>query len=266
MYFQIAIDGMARILCMSELIDKDPAKLSSSTHGGRSSTARAEHHTHPRSSQSKDRRSTPRHQTEPGGYGSCVQPSPVPADPGGGGLIDRSPVHCPVSPALEADVRDIRRLLKTYVTRLETKDAAARAAKEWRIVARVLDRLFFFCYIGTIVVSMFTIFPGDISATYSTDPPADEPTTTLAPDAEYDPDYTRWRHRDVTGSSSVTFINRSTWRLISTLSHSLSDTRIWVLCFLFHSWLMPKIDCTRFPVTIPSCQLDDLSPLPPRAL
>ena len=173
---------MARILCMSELIDKDPAKLSSSSHAGRSSTARAEHHSHPRT-QSKDRRSAPRNQSEPS-YGSCVQPSPVPAD--AGGLIDRSPVHCSVSPALEADVRDIRRLLKTYVTRLETKDATARAAKEWRIVARVLDRLFFFCYIGTIIVSMFTIFPGDSSHLHSTDPPADDPTTTLAPDADYD--------------------------------------------------------------------------------
>jgi len=45
--------------------------------------------------------------------------------------------------------------------RLENKDAAAKTTKEWRIVARVLDRIFFFCYIGTIVVSLFTIFPRD---------------------------------------------------------------------------------------------------------
>jgi len=50
------------------------------------------------------------------------------------------------------DIREIRKLLKSYVTRLENKDAAARTTKEWRIVARVLDRIFFFCYIGTIVV------------------------------------------------------------------------------------------------------------------
>jgi len=202
---------MARILCMAEFIDKDPAKLSAaSSHGGRSSSA---HHSHARSAQSKDRRSTARnlHQSEPGSYASCVQPSPacpggicpgvlwsvsalsciqpspVSADPSAA-VADRSPVHCPVSPALEADVRDIRRLLKTYVTRLETKDAAARAAKEWRIVARVLDRLFFFCYIGTIIVSMFTIFPGDMSHLHSTEPPADS-STTATPDTDYD--YTR---------------------------------------------------------------------------
>jgi len=113
------------------------------------------------------------------GLSQRVQPSPVP--PVDGGPVDRSPVHCPLSPALEADVRDIRRLLKTYVTRLETKDAAARATKEWRIVARVLDRLFFFCYIGTILVSLFTIFPGDVSHWYSTEPPTDAPSTDTAP-------------------------------------------------------------------------------------
>jgi len=170
MCFQIAIDGMARVLCMSELIDKDPAKATSSSHAGRSSTARPEHHSHPRP-QSKDRRSTQRNQSEPS-YGSCIQPSPVPTD--AAGLVDRSPVHCPVNPALEADVRDIRRLLKTYVTRLETKDAAARTAKEWRIVARVLDRLFFFCYVGIIIVSMIVIFYSSGSHAHSTELPADD--------------------------------------------------------------------------------------------
>ena len=171
---------MARILCMADLIDTDPVKTSS-CHAGRSSTPRPDHHCHARS-QSKDRRTAARNSETSYGAGSHVQPSPVPADPAAsaGALVDRSPVHYPVSPALEADVRDIRRLLKTYVTRLETKDAAARAAKEWRIVARVLDRLFFFCYIGTIMVSMFTIFPGDSSHLYSTEPPCDDPASTTA--------------------------------------------------------------------------------------
>jgi len=81
---------------------------------------------------------------------------------------DDSADHSPVfyaggfgHPAIENDIREIRKLLKSYVTRLENKDAAARTTKEWRIVARVLDRIFFFCYIGTIVVSLFTIFPRD---------------------------------------------------------------------------------------------------------
>jgi len=78
----------------------------------------------------------------------------------------------------ESDIREIRKLLKSYVTRLENKDAAAKTTKEWRIVARVLDRIFFFCYIGTIVVSLFTIFPRDggpqeyaMAMTTTTSPP-----------------------------------------------------------------------------------------------
>lgn len=93
----------------------------------------------------------------------------------GGG--DRSPVYGGPPPGfaaatvacgfagnqvLEADIREIRRLLKAYMMRVENKDAAAKTTKEWRIVARVLDRLFFLCYIGAIVVSLFTIFPRDI--------------------------------------------------------------------------------------------------------
>jgi len=130
--------------------------------------------------ESKERRPARSQPPEPvysgvGVGGGVPSSSPVPGD--------RSPVHCPVSPALEADVRDIRRLLKTYVSRLETKDAAARAAKEWRIVARVLDRLFFFCYIGTIIVSMFMfiVFPGDSSYPIAIEPPDAEPATTPAP-------------------------------------------------------------------------------------
>jgi len=152
--------------------------------------------------ESKERRPARSQPPEPvysgvGVGGGVPSSSPVPGD--------RSPVHCPVSPALEADVRDIRRLLKTYVSRLETKDAAARAAKEWRIVARVrgcrpgklftpivarvLDRLFFFCYIGTIIVSMFMfiVFPGDSSYPIAIEPPDAEPATTPA---DYD-DYSR---------------------------------------------------------------------------
>ena len=66
---------------------------------------------------------------------------------------------CAVSPPLEQDIREIRRILKSYMSRLGDKDANAKTAKEWRIVARVLDRLFFFMYCSTIVVSLATIFP-----------------------------------------------------------------------------------------------------------
>ena len=69
---------------------------------------------------------------------------------------DKSPMHNQV---IESDVREIKRILRTYIQRLNEKDAQGRIAKEWRIVARVLDRSFFFMYVMTIIVSLATIFP-----------------------------------------------------------------------------------------------------------
>ena len=71
---------------------------------------------------------------------------------------DMSPLH---SQAMENDVKEIKRILKTFMNRLSDKDAQGKIAKEWRIVARILDRLFFFLYVITIIVSLATIFPKD---------------------------------------------------------------------------------------------------------
>ena len=60
---------------------------------------------------------------------------------------------------LESDVREVRRILQAYALRLSERDAHARVTKQWRLVARVLDRLFFFFYCATIMVSLATIFP-----------------------------------------------------------------------------------------------------------
>ena len=64
-----------------------------------------------------------------------------------------------VSAATRADLVDIRTMLATYMKRLADKDATASVTKEWRIVAKVFDRLFFFLYCATIIVSLCTIFP-----------------------------------------------------------------------------------------------------------
>jgi len=61
--------------------------------------------------------------------------------------------------ALQSDIREIRRIIKAYVGRLQDRELTNHVAKEWRVVARVLDRLFFMLYIGTIVVSLATMFP-----------------------------------------------------------------------------------------------------------
>jgi len=61
--------------------------------------------------------------------------------------------------SLERDMREIRRILRTYMTRLSDKDALDRVTMEWKTVARVLDRLFFYLYCSAILVTMATIFP-----------------------------------------------------------------------------------------------------------
>jgi len=73
--------------------------------------------------------------------------------------IERCTDQIPNGRALQTDIREIRRIIKSYVGRLQDREAAARNAKEWRIVARVLDRLFFMVYICTITVSLATMFP-----------------------------------------------------------------------------------------------------------
>ena len=61
--------------------------------------------------------------------------------------------------ALQNDAREIRRIIKSYINRMQDKDASGKVQKEWRIVARVLDRLFFLFYVSTIIISLATIFP-----------------------------------------------------------------------------------------------------------
>jgi hypothetical protein len=53
----------------------------------------------------------------------------------------------------------VKRLIRNYVGRLSEKENVARAAKEWRNLSRVIDRIFFFMYLSVIVVSLATIFP-----------------------------------------------------------------------------------------------------------
>lgn len=80
----------------------------------------------------------------------------------GGGGDDTEIIHSSIiaqNQVIESDVREIKRILRTYIQRLNEKDAQARIAKEWRIVAKVIDRIFFFGFLATIFVSLATVFP-----------------------------------------------------------------------------------------------------------
>ena len=63
------------------------------------------------------------------------------------------------SQAIESDVKDIKRYLKQLLMRVHIKEERRKVAAEWKTVALVLDRLFFFCYLAAIVISLATIFP-----------------------------------------------------------------------------------------------------------
>lgn len=105
----------------------------------------------------------------PGGVaGTNNAAPPVQCAAAASGNKERSPVVG--NPVLENDIKEIKRLLKSYMGRLENKDVSAKAAKEWRLVARVLDRLFFYTYIATIVISWCTFFPRDVGSASSPHP------------------------------------------------------------------------------------------------
>ncbi|KAJ8319189.1 hypothetical protein KUTeg_004280 [Tegillarca granosa] len=60
--------------------------------------------------------------------------------------------------SLESDIREIKNLIKQMIDKSDEKEAKDRIAREWRIVALVLDRLFFFLYMLAIVISLLAIF------------------------------------------------------------------------------------------------------------
>lgn len=60
--------------------------------------------------------------------------------------------------AWEADVKEIRIHLQRWAEKAEEKEVKERITREWRIVALVLDRLFFCLYLLVIIISVFTAF------------------------------------------------------------------------------------------------------------
>lgn len=180
---------MARILCMGEFLEKEassPAPASKASDGRHSDETSSLHQKHSASSaaaaaSSKDKRScrTQTANTSEANF-NRIQPSPGGARDGSaapsGDCTTNADTSALRNPILENDIKEIRRILKNYMGRLDSKDASAKSAKEWRLVARVLDRLFFYTYIGTIVVSWCIFFPRDVG-----DIPIQDLKTTAAP-------------------------------------------------------------------------------------
>ena len=148
-YLQLMIDGLARVLCMYEGAEEPPRPDNRHSVSESSSP----HRKHKEKKKIKcpelkyNKFQPPSFEFRDGAPSNRTHAS---------SSADKSPIHNPV---IETDVKEIKRILRTYINRLNEKDTQGRIAKEWRIVARVLDRLFFFMYACTIIVSLATIFP-----------------------------------------------------------------------------------------------------------
>lgn len=70
---------------------------------------------------------------------------------------DMSPLH--LHQGLENDVKEIKRYIKTIMYKSKHKEHMDKIKAEWRAVALVLDRMFFFLYVLSIIVSLATMFP-----------------------------------------------------------------------------------------------------------
>lgn len=71
---------------------------------------------------------------------------------------ERADQSCVVGGVVETEVKEIKRVLKNFMSKLQMRDAKERMAMEWRLVALTIDRLFFALYVITIVVSTLTIY------------------------------------------------------------------------------------------------------------
>ena len=53
-------------------------------------------------------------------------------------------------------MKEIKRVLKSFMLKLQARDAKERMAMEWRLVALAIDRMFFVLYVSTIVAFFVT--------------------------------------------------------------------------------------------------------------
>ncbi|CAF1183814.1 unnamed protein product [Adineta steineri] len=60
---------------------------------------------------------------------------------------------------VESDLKEIRDFLRTTRKRMEDKEAKAKTVNDWKQVALVLDRTFFFIYLSAIIICLVVMFP-----------------------------------------------------------------------------------------------------------
>ena len=60
--------------------------------------------------------------------------------------------------ALEKDIKEIKTYMKILMQKQAQKETKEKIAREWKLLALVIDRLFFITYLLIIVVSVLTVF------------------------------------------------------------------------------------------------------------
>ncbi|PAA81220.1 hypothetical protein BOX15_Mlig027511g1, partial [Macrostomum lignano] len=61
--------------------------------------------------------------------------------------------------AVEKDVREVKRCLRMYLSRLKEKERKNVLAMEWRTFALILDRVFFSAYVMAILIAVISLIP-----------------------------------------------------------------------------------------------------------
>ncbi|KAM7542916.1 hypothetical protein Aperf_G00000015731 [Anoplocephala perfoliata] len=73
--------------------------------------------------------------------------------------LEDSPIMLSSSTSLERDVREVKRYMRMFVNRQKEGARKNAIAMEWRTMAMILDRFFFFVYIATIGITVITAMP-----------------------------------------------------------------------------------------------------------
>ena len=60
---------------------------------------------------------------------------------------------------MEHDIKEIRDYLRDTRKKLETKEIKIKLASDWKQIALVLDRTFFFIYLFITIVTLIILFP-----------------------------------------------------------------------------------------------------------
>lgn len=94
-------------------------------------------------------------------HGASQAAEPIRGGAPGNANLDSedSPIMLSSSTGLERDVRELKRYVRMFVNRQKEGGRKNAIAMEWRTMALVLDRLFFFVYIATIGITVITSLP-----------------------------------------------------------------------------------------------------------